>query len=135
MSVSRDFLEYVLDMLTPLGPITTRKMFGSVGLYFEGQMFAIVSSENRFYVKSDSHTQAQFDKSDCPPLTYTRQKSNGDSKTIALSFYAPPEPILDDRQQILEWAQLGLQAAARVPQKKQSKPSAGSPAAQYRRRK
>ncbi|WP_193089757.1 TfoX/Sxy family protein [Advenella sp. FME57] len=134
MSVSRDFLEYVLDLLAPLGPITTRRMFGSVGLYLDGRMFAIVSGENRFYVKSDSQTQAQFDKADCLPLTYTTKKTNGDSKTIALSFHAPPESVLDDRQQMLEWAQLGVEAAARVPEKKQRKPSAGSPADLYRRR-
>ncbi len=122
-------------MLAPLGPITTRRMFGSVGLYLDGRMFGLVSGEDRFYVKSDSQTQAQFDKADCPPLTYTRQKPNGPSKTIALSFYAPPESILDDRQQILEWAQLGIKAAARVPQRERRTRAGGSPTAQYRQRK
>ncbi|MGH8841107.1 MAG: TfoX/Sxy family protein [Advenella sp.] len=134
MSVSRDFLEYVLDLLTPMGPIATRRMFGSVGLYLDGRMFAIVSGEDRFYVKSDNQTQGQFDEADCPALTYTTKKPNGESKTVALSFRAPPESVLDDRQQMLDWAQLGAQAAARMPEKKQRTRSAGSPADAYRRR-
>ncbi|HLU04634.1 MAG TPA: TfoX/Sxy family protein [Advenella sp.] len=134
MSVSKDFLEYVLDLLAPLGPITTRRMFGSVGMFLDGRMFAIVSGEDRFYVKSDSQTQAQFDAADCPPLTYTTRKPNGESKTVALSFYAPPASILDDRQQILDWAQLGVEAAARAPEKKQRARAGGSPASAYRRR-
>lgn len=135
MSASRDFLEYVLDLLAPLGPITTRRMFGSVGLYLDGRMFAIVSGEDRFYVKSDNQTQGQFDEADCPALTYTTTKPNGESKTVALSFRAPPESVLDDRQQILDWAQLGVEAAARVPEKKQSTRSGGSPTSAYRHRK
>lgn len=135
MSASRDFLEYVLDLLAPLGPITTRRMFGSVGLYLDGRMFAIVSGEDRLYVKSDNQTQGQFDEADCPALTYTTTKSNGESKTVALSFRAPPESVLDDRQQILDWAQLGVEAAARVPEKKQRTRSGGSPTSAYRHRK
>lgn len=84
----------MLDLLAPLGPITTRRMFGSVGLFLDGRMFAIVSGEDRFYVKSDSTTQAQFDEADCPPLTYTTKTPKGESKTVALSFHAPPESIL-----------------------------------------
>ncbi|AHG65129.1 TfoX/Sxy family protein [Advenella mimigardefordensis] len=135
MSVSRDFLEYVLDLLAPLGPVTTRRMFGSVGLYLDGRMFAIVSGEERFYVKRDDQTQEQFELAGCLPLTYARKEPDGTTKTIELSFYAPPESILDDRQQILKWAQLGVEAAARAPEKRKRKPSGGSPAASYRRRK
>lgn len=134
MSASRDFLEYVLDLLAPLGPVSTRRMFGSVGLYLDGRMFAIVSGEDRFYVKSDAQTRALFEQEDCRPLTYTRKNPDGNDKTIALSFHAAPEAALDDRQQILAWAQLGVQAAARVPERKQRKPASGSPAKAYRNR-
>lgn len=30
MTVSTDFLEYVRDLLAPLGPVTARRVFGSV---------------------------------------------------------------------------------------------------------
>ncbi len=123
MTVSTDFLEYVLDLLAPLCPITTRRMFGSVGLYHDGRMFAIVSGENRFYVKSDSHNKSQFEQAGCRPFTYTKDTATGAGKTIALSFYAPPESVLDDRHEILEWAQIGIEAAARVPEKKHPTPS------------
>ena len=119
MSVSRDFLEYVLDMLTPLGPIATRKMFGCVGLFVDGQMFAIVSSQERLYIKCDAQTRDRFDQAGCQPFTYTAKKPSGEHKTISLSYRAPPDCILDDQQQMLDWAQLGVQAAARVPETKQ----------------
>lgn len=118
MTASRDFLDYVLELLAPLGPISTRKMFGSVGLYLDGKMFAVVSGDNRFYLKADAQNRPQFESAGCLPFTYTAAKASGGRKTIALSYFSPPESILDDRHAMLAWAQLGVEAATRAPEKK-----------------
>ena len=39
MPVSRDYFQFVLDQLTPVGAISHRRMFGGVGLYCESLFF------------------------------------------------------------------------------------------------
>ncbi|EPD3287880.1 TfoX/Sxy family protein [Cronobacter sakazakii] len=42
MSVSREYVTFVLDQLAPLGAVETRRMFGCVALFQAGRMFALV---------------------------------------------------------------------------------------------
>ena len=39
--------------LEPLGEITSRKMFGGVGVFGNGKMFVIVDKEGRIFLKGD----------------------------------------------------------------------------------
>ena len=45
MSVSDEFLAFVLDLLDAWGGVTARKMFGGAGLYRDGVMFALVADD------------------------------------------------------------------------------------------
>ena len=42
MSVSDEFLEFLLDQLSGWGGVTARKMFGGAGLYRDGKMFGLI---------------------------------------------------------------------------------------------
>ena len=50
MSTSRDYLDYVLDLLSVTGGITYKKMMGEYLLYRDGVLFGGVY-DNRFLVK------------------------------------------------------------------------------------
>jgi len=52
MSVSDADIAFALDLLSDLGPITHRKMFGGICLYFDGTVFSLVSSDGTIYLKS-----------------------------------------------------------------------------------
>lgn len=121
MPVSAEFLHFLLDQLTPLGGISTRRMFGCVALICDGRMFALVSREDRFYVKADAFSRARFVEASCPPFTYTVAERSGATKEVALPYYAPPETVLEDGDELIAWARLGLEAAARAPEKKPRK--------------
>lgn len=59
----------VQALLTPLArarPITSRKMFGGVGIYADGVFFAIID-DDRLYFKSDEQTASSYDKYDAAP--------------------------------------------------------------------
>ena len=43
MSVSPEFRTHVLDLLSGLGPVTAKSMFGGAGLYLDGAMFALIA--------------------------------------------------------------------------------------------
>ena len=121
MTVSRDFLEYVLDLLQPLGGVTSRRMFNSVGLFQDGRMFALISGDEQLYIKTDATSRPQFEQAGCPQFCYTTSRKSGEGKVIMLPYHAAPPDALDDRNQMLRWAQLGLDAAHRAPEPKRKK--------------
>lgn len=42
MSTDSSFVEYILELLTPLGYIRAKKMFGEYGLYCDEVFFAMI---------------------------------------------------------------------------------------------
>ncbi|MDO7873521.1 TfoX/Sxy family protein [Hymenobacter sp. ASUV-10] len=50
MASDQLFIDFILDQLTPAGPVHAKKMFGEYGLYWDDKIFALVC-DNRLYVK------------------------------------------------------------------------------------
>ena len=42
MSASSEYTAYILDLLAPIGPFTTSRFFGGVGLSRNGVQFAMI---------------------------------------------------------------------------------------------
>lgn len=53
MSVSREYITFLLDQLASLGAVETRRMFGCVALFQAGRMFALVDGDAQLYIKAD----------------------------------------------------------------------------------
>ena len=108
--VPRDsFIEFLRDQLAPLGPITTRRMFGVTGLFCEGVMFGTVT-EDTLYVRVDDHNRAAFKEAEAfPPLSYEKQ-----GRAIDLSFWRVPDRLFDEPDELVDWARAALAAAHRV---------------------
>ena len=51
MSVSEEFTEYVLELLAPLGNISTSKMFGGVLLKIRGKQLGVIFEGAVYYDK------------------------------------------------------------------------------------
>ena len=45
MAVSDDQITHALELFDGVGPMTTRKMFGGLGIYADGKIFAVLMSE------------------------------------------------------------------------------------------
>lgn len=88
MSVSREFLDWVLELSAPLGAVAARRMFGGYGLFLDGLMFAIVVDDVVWF-KTDSQNRERFVSIGEPPFTYQR---NG--KPAQLNFYRAPDKAL-----------------------------------------
>ncbi len=52
MSVSDADIAFALDLFSDLGPVTYRKMFGGLGLYYDGTIFSVVSSDGSIFLKA-----------------------------------------------------------------------------------
>ncbi len=54
MSVSNDYRDFVLEQLAPAGRVTSRAMFGGVGLYLDGLFFALIDDDTLFFKTDDA---------------------------------------------------------------------------------
>ena len=112
MPASPDFLEFLLDQLRPLGPLTTRRMFGCDCVCRDWRMFAIVTPEDRVFLKVNPDTKARFEAAGSEPFTYT---SSG--RVRNMGYFTAPDAALDDPDAMLDWARLAVHAAERAPER------------------
>ena len=115
MSSDTAFVDRVVRLLLPLGPVQARRMFGGWGLFLDGVMFALIARD-RLYLKADAESVARFEAAGCAPFTYQRK-----GKTIALSYREAPPDTLDGAGDLLAWAELAVEAARRSPKKRKAK--------------
>lgn len=108
-----EFVEYLVEMLQPLGTIRVKSMFGGWGFYADERFFAIVADES-FYVKVDDVSRADFEALDLKPFRY---EVRGQTRA-SLDYYEPPAAAMDDRELLCEWGRKGLAAAERAQAKK-----------------
>ncbi|MDO9073166.1 MAG: TfoX/Sxy family protein [Rubrivivax sp.] len=111
------FVEHCLELLSPLGAVHARRMFGGFGLYADGLFVALIAAE-RLYLKADATTRAHFSAAGCTPFVY-----NGDGKSVTLAYWTVPPEALESPAQMQAWARLALQAALAARAAKALKPA------------
>ena len=114
MVASDGFAEFLREQLAPLGRVTMRRMFGKTGVFCEGLMFGMVTTDT-LYFRVDDHNQAIFkEAASVPPLNYEKK-----GRIIDLSFWRAPERLFDEPDELVAWACLALAAARRVAAKRE----------------
>ena len=109
MVASDGFAEFLREQLAPLGGIAMRRMFGKTGVFCDGLMFGMVTTDT-LYFRVDDHNQAVFKEAEsAPPLNYEKS-----GRTIDLAFWRAPDRLLDEPEELVAWAQAALAAARRV---------------------
>lgn len=107
MSVSADYLAYVVDQLTPFARITSRRMFGGVGLYADEFFFALIA-DDCLYFKVDDSNRPDFTARGCEPFV----PFPDDPRKVSMSYYQVPADILEDSDELSLWARKAQRAAA-----------------------
>lgn len=108
------FHSFILDLLAPLAPLP-RRMFSGVGLFHGGAMFGLLVRD-AFYLRVDERTRARFETAGSAPFSYTRA---GTQVSIG-SYYAVPDGLLDQPDELVEWARDAI-SAARAGKKRSGK--------------
>lgn len=112
------FTDLCVEMLSPLGPVRVRRMFGGQGLYVDGLFVAIVD-DGQLFLKSDDANRARFDAAGCAHFTFPK-----DGEDVITSYRRPPEDALESPPLMLPWARLALEAALRAANAKAAKAAA-----------
>lgn len=122
-AVMDEFTHHCLELLSPLGAVRARRMFGGQGLYLE-ELFIAILQDEQLFLKADAENRARFEAAGCEPFRYQRQ-----GEWAQLGFYRPPEEALDSPALMQPWARLALEAALRARAAKAgSRPKVGSKA-------
>lgn len=118
MAASDGFLDLLKDSMRGLGAVSVRRMFGGAGIYADGVMFALVADDT-LYLKADDETKHAFDAEGLSPFGYQTR-----DKRIDLPYWRAPERLLDDPDEMAEWAATALRVA-RAAAAKKAKPKVG----------
>jgi len=132
-TAQNELTRHCIDLLSPLGPVRTRRMFGGVGFYVDEVFIALIAYE-RLYLKVDEQTRAAFEAAGCSPFVY-----DGKGKSMTLGYFSAPEEAMESPPLMQPWARMALGAALRAraakPASAARKPAAAAPASAARPRK
>lgn len=111
-----EFTDYLQDVFSQFGDISSRRMFGGHGIYFDDCMFGLVA-EDMLYLKVDQENIHFFNELDLPPFTFEKSKGG----TMSMSFHLAPESIFEDHDEAAQWAGHAWAAAKRAKLAKDKK--------------
>ncbi len=115
MARQSEFVEFVLELLAPLGHVRARAMFGGHGIYRGELMFAIIV-DDRMYFKADANTRETFTKLGLAPFTYVAR-----GKTQTLQYYEAPPEVFDEPEAMRKWAEQAVGVALNARRGKNKK--------------
>tara|TARA_R110002012_G_scaffold104558_1_gene245109 strand:+ start:108 stop:485 length:378 start_codon:yes stop_codon:yes gene_type:complete len=113
--VVNEFVVMVTELLSPLGTVTAKRLFGGWGLYCDGVVFALVAQDVLF-LKGDDLCRAQYEAQDMAPF-----RPHGPDG-MCLAYFEVPGDWLEDEDIILPYARIAFDAGLRAAAIKKSRP-------------
>ena len=115
MRKDEGLLEWLSELLEPLGRVSVRRMFGEHGLYLDGVFIAVVS-DGRPYFKADAQTEAAFAEAGGERFAFDSR-----GRHVETSYWSLPESAFDSAEDMRPWAKRALEAAGRKPARRAAK--------------
>ena len=108
MSVSAEFIDFLLEQMAGFAPVSVRRMFGGAGLYRDGVMFGLVD-DDALYLKVDDTNRGDFESEGLAAFSY----ETSDGRNTIMSFMRAPDRCLDDAEEMADWCRKAHAAALR----------------------
>ncbi len=90
--------EKLVDALSDLGKVDSRKMFGGYGIFESGAMFALITSEGKIHFKVDQSNRKRFENASA--------EQHG-----KMPYFEIPQNVLKNEQKLHEWARDSIDLA------------------------
>jgi DNA transformation protein len=110
------FQDHLADLFAPLGGVVFRRMFGGLGIFRDGRMFALVAGDV-LYMKADAATSPSYAAEGSGPFVYAGMRG----KATAMAYWQVPERLLDDPDEFVAWARAAFAVALRTQKAKPAK--------------
>lgn len=89
--------EHLVPKLAEAGEVTSKKMFGGVGVFESGTMFGIIDSAGAIFFRAGDNV-AHFEAA-------------GSSRHGKMPYFSVPDSVLGDSGELLAWAQTAIDAS------------------------
>lgn len=106
MAVSETYLNYILDQLSELDGIDTKRMFGGVGFFKDGVMFGKIGSDV-FRLKVDETNEQKFISAGMKPFEHP-------SKKKGMPYWEVPVDVIESKSTLLVWAKESYEIAIKL---------------------
>jgi DNA transformation protein and related proteins len=107
MPVQDQYLAYVLEQLAGLGSLRSNRMFGGIGLYSRELFFGLIDDDTLFF-KTDESNIAPYRERSMP-----RFMPFPDRPEAVLGYHQVPADVIEDAEQLVEWARKSVDVALR----------------------
>jgi len=124
MAVSESLVCLLQEHLEPLGRIAFRRMFSGAGVYCDGVIFGLILRD-ALHFKVDDGNRAAYEAEGMQPFSYEAK-----GRTVEIgAYWRVPERLLDESDEMVEWARAAVAAGRRAASGKAGKkPKPGKPA-------
>jgi DNA transformation protein len=129
MAVSESLVALLQEQLEPLGRITFRRMFSGASVYCDGVIFGLILRDT-LHFKVDDGNRAAYEAEGMEPFSYEAQ---GKIRQIG-AYWRVPERLLDEPDEMLDWARAALAAGRRAAADKPNKRQKADKKPENRRR-
>lgn len=106
--MATELAEFLADQLRAMGHITTKRMFSGAGVWCDGLMFALIIADT-IYLKADDANRGDFEAEGTGPFTY-----QGKGRMVEVGYWRLPERLLDEPDELIDWARKALAAARKA---------------------
>ena len=110
LRVRPEFRDFVLDQLSRVPQLRSRRMFGGVGLYSGDYFFGLVAADQLFF-KVDDSTRSAYETAGGEPFRPVVDRP------VSMSYWSVPVEVLEDPTELVEWARTAIRIAANAPPK------------------
>lgn len=111
MPVSESYLTFVLEQLSGVRDLVTKRMFGGVGIYSGETFFAILDNDTVFF-KVDDALRARYRRAGMPPFAPIAGKPPMEG------YYQVPPDVLEDADLMVGWATESIAVAGLKPSRR-----------------
>lgn len=94
------------DLFAAFGPVAVKRFFGGEGIYAGAVMIGMVF-DDVIYLCTDETTRAAFVAESCEPFRFAKG-----GETVVTHWYAVPDRLYDDPEELAAWARAARAVAA-----------------------
>lgn len=120
MPSKKEYLDFVVEWLSPLGEIASRGMMGGHVLYCGGVVFALLA-DNTLYLKADDATRPRFQALGLKAFQPFPDQPG------TMGYYPPPAEFFEDPEAMADWGRAAVETGRRAQAKRKPKPAKRSP--------
>lgn len=110
MSVSNGYRTYIVEQLAALPALSTRRMFGGIGLYSSEWFFALIDDDVLFFKVDDANRADYVSRGMKAFMPFPDRPS--------LGYFQVPVDVIEEDEELARWARRSVEVAQRAGMKR-----------------